>query len=296
MIIEGQSEAVFLSVTWGIVRRRKKMKRTSFEVLKCIVVLAMLMPAASLAHVHRGNSNDLYSPVPGAPLLVVVEPTTVASGGTISVSFSYTISHDPDHDPVECPWEIWLDDVQFPPYPPGPQRDGVALLASGSKTHDPTVEVTQTFDVLATDLPIPVGLEGQYYIKIVSSVELIAVNPNGQDTWDTGVGRIAYNDFDGGLPIPITIEASPSVLVENLVDEVVALNLQNGIENSLDAKLDAALNALDDLNENNDVAAINSLEAFINAVEAQSGNKILAEDAATLISKAQQIIDLILSG
>jgi len=37
------------------------------------------------------------------------------------------------------------------------------------------------------------------------------------------------------------------------------LNLQSGIENGLDAKLDAALKAIDDLNENNDVAAINTL-------------------------------------
>ncbi|UCC99336.1 MAG: hypothetical protein JSW66_05510 [Phycisphaerales bacterium] len=34
------------------------------------------------------------------------------------------------------------------------------------------------------------------------------------------------------------------------------MNLQSGIENDLDAKLDAALKAIDDLNENNDVAGI----------------------------------------
>ncbi len=49
------------------------------------------------------------------------------------------------------------------------------------------------------------------------------------------------------------------------------------IENSLVAKLDSALNALDDTNTANDVAACNSLNAFINAVEAQRGNKITHE-------------------
>ena len=90
-------------------------------------------------------------------------------------------------------------------------------------------------------------------------------------------------------------EAIPVELLENLAQDVVDLNLHSGIENSLDAKLDAALKALDDLNENNDVAAFNSLEAFINAVEAQRGNKIPEADADDLIAAAQQIIDLLLA-
>lgn len=66
-------------------------------------------------------------------------------------------------------------------------------------------------------------------------------------------------------------------------------NLQ-GIENSLDAKLDAAINTLNDLNTNNNGAAINTLQAFINAVEAQRGNKITNEQADALTQKAQEII------
>jgi len=48
--------------------------------------------------------------------------------------------------------------------------------------------------------------------------------------------------------------------------------------------------ALDDLNQNNDVAAINSLEAFINEVEAQRGKKISDAEADALIALAKQII------
>jgi hypothetical protein len=88
----------------------------------------------------------------------------------------------------------------------------------------------------------------------------------------------------------------PTELVEDLADDVYDLNLHHGIENSLDAKLDSALNALDDLNENNDVAAVNSLEAFINAVQAQSGKKIPEADGNILITDAQLIIDLLLAG
>lgn len=84
-----------------------------------------------------------------------------------------------------------------------------------------------------------------------------------------------------------------SVDVVDLAQDVIALNLQEGISNSLDAKLEAAMQALDDINENNDVAAINTLEAFINAVEAQRGNKISEADADALIASAQEIIELL---
>jgi hypothetical protein len=87
--------------------------------------------------------------------------------------------------------------------------------------------------------------------------------------------------------------ADPRGLIADLIGDVMALNIQQGIQNSFDAKLNAALGALDDVNENNDVAAINTLEAFINAVEAQRGDKISQTDADALIAAAQQIIDLL---
>ncbi len=86
----------------------------------------------------------------------------------------------------------------------------------------------------------------------------------------------------------ITITGTIGVpeLISELVEDVVALNLQRGIANSLDAKLQSALMALDDLNTNNDVAAINSLEAFIHHVDAQRGSHINDEDADSLIESA----------
>jgi hypothetical protein len=51
--------------------------------------------------------------------------------------------------------------------------------------------------------------------------------------------------------------------------------------------------ALDDLNENNDVAAINALQAFINSVEAQRGIHIAEADADALIAAAQQTITML---
>ncbi|MHC4541839.1 MAG: hypothetical protein ACYS74_18990 [Planctomycetota bacterium] len=88
--------------------------------------------------------------------------------------------------------------------------------------------------------------------------------------------------------------ADPLVLLGELAQQVTALNLQQGIDNSLDAKLDAALQAIDDINENNDVAAVNTLEAFINAVEAQRGSKISDADADVLIFAALEIVAILI--
>jgi hypothetical protein len=81
--------------------------------------------------------------------------------------------------------------------------------------------------------------------------------------------------------------------VLDLMQNVIDLNLQQGIENGLVAKLEAAMQSLDDINANNDVAPVNTLEAFINAVEAQRGTKITEADADALIAAAQEIIALL---
>ena len=85
----------------------------------------------------------------------------------------------------------------------------------------------------------------------------------------------------------------PIELVLDLMQNVIDLNLQQGIENGLVEKLDAAMQSLDDINANNDVAPVNTLEAFINAVEAQRGTKITEADADALIAAAQEIIALL---
>ena len=98
--------------------------------------------------------------------------------------------------------------------------------------------------------------------------------------------------FDGGqdnLPLVPT----PAQAIDVLTGIVEDMNLQQGIANALDAKLDAVSKVLDDVNENNDVAAVNALGAFINAVEAQRGGKITDADADALIAQAQAIIALL---
>ena len=69
------------------------------------------------------------------------------------------------------------------------------------------------------------------------------------------------------------------------------LNVQ--VENSLTSTLNAAIASLDRENDN---AAANQLDAFINKVEADRGKKISGADADALIRAADAIRDVITSG
>lgn len=118
---------------------------------------------------------------------------------------------------------------------------------------------------------------------------------------NTAVPADITTDLDGNLRIMNNIvdmgayEAqAPTDLLTQLAQDVISLNIEHGVINGLDAKLGAALGALDDLNENNDTAAINALEAFIHVVEQQSGDVIPVDDANALIAAALEIIDLLL--
>ena len=117
--------------------------------------------------------------------------------------------------------------------------------------------------------------------------------PEGGNYWSNHTGPDADNDGfvdspylihdfwgnqNGQDDLPWTYEdrwlsAAAGEAAEELVDQVLALSLPKGIESSLDAKLQAVQEVLDDGNENNDVAAVNTLDAFINAVNAQRGGK-----------------------
>jgi hypothetical protein len=87
----------------------------------------------------------------------------------------------------------------------------------------------------------------------------------------------------------------PIALLHMLIDDVIESVQHDGITKSLLAKLDTAIGKLEDGNDKNNKAAINSIKAFINAVEAQHGNKISEEDADNFIALAQQILDLLSS-
>ena len=96
--------------------------------------------------------------------------------------------------------------------------------------------------------------------------------------------------YGGAVFWTVYVGDIPADSVEYLAEAVDDLGLAQGVENSLNAKLDAAYKKLTDGNDRNDVAAINELGAFINAVEAQRGKKIEEDDADDLIAAAEAII------
>jgi hypothetical protein len=89
----------------------------------------------------------------------------------------------------------------------------------------------------------------------------------------------------------------PVEAVEDLVLLVIIVNDDNEIMNStLEAKLNGALNTLADINESNNVAAINTLGNFIDAVIRQRDRgDIPSLDAQDLIDAAQYTINLLTS-
>lgn len=91
----------------------------------------------------------------------------------------------------------------------------------------------------------------------------------------------------------IVSRVTPTYLLSELVDLVFDTNLAAGVSNSLDTKLEAALAAIVDANSNNDVAAINSMHAFVNSVEAQRDKQLTAAQADQLIDLADQILRLL---
>lgn len=109
------------------------------------------------------------------------------------------------------------------------------------------------------------------------------------------VSQIGQGYMDNLLITDDAITGAPQQQLTNLIATVEDFNLIQGISNSLDTKLENAQQSLADLNAYNDQAAVSSLQSFINAVEAQRGNKITNEQADVLVARAQELINFLSS-
>jgi hypothetical protein len=112
-----------------------------------------------------------------------------------------------------------------------------------------------------------------------------------------GVHTITLVVNDGvvdSLPDEVVVTVlGPVELLAQLQNELAAMNADKGVLNGLAVKVDTAFKKLADGNVKNNAAAVNALEAFINAVNAQRGEKITQGQADSLIAAAQRIIGLI---
>jgi WD40 repeat protein len=103
-----------------------------------------------------------------------------------------------------------------------------------------------------------------------------------------GNGYTGYDCAGGWFVWPA--ELPPTDAIEIIMEELNYIDMPAGTRNSLEAKLAIALKKLLDDNERNDIAATNSLEAFLNGVDAQEGVHISSEDAAYLRESVTAII------
>lgn len=97
----------------------------------------------------------------------------------------------------------------------------------------------------------------------------------------------------GGTAVPAPAPGSPTDLLDDLMLKITDVNVQKGISNALDAKTQTIERVINDLNQQNNVAAINSLTAFTYFVQAQRGNQIDEADADMLIAAALAVISSI---
>jgi hypothetical protein len=149
------------------------------------------------------------------------------------------------------------------------------------------------------DFTSVVLVPGQIYTAIVSSTSERGAVRSAQGNPYAGGMKLHQGSFlpDIDAAFRVTPQAVPAPdAIMHLAEDVSDLNLPKGTTNSLLAKLHEAYQKLIDGNDKNDVAAINKLEAFINAVEAQRGKKITEADADNLITQAQAIIDKLKTG
>ena len=109
---------------------------------------------------------------------------------------------------------------------------------------------------------------------------------------DVGDARFSTSGVEGtasftASPSAVYLLFPPPQLIASLSSYVQSLGLAHGTETSFLAKLNAAMSYL----SSGDIAsAVDSVNAFINETNAQSGKKLTATQASQMISQAQSII------
>lgn len=167
-----------------------------------------------------------------------------------------------------------------------PCPDGVIILWRDDSGNEGSLSLRSNQNIYDTNV-VPTSLN-------IADFDVLAI---------VNLDDLFHHDRDRGtitslVAAPSIIVAAPSIIaaINDLITTVVELDHQVGISVSLDEKLNIAHVIADDINENNDIAALNSIEAFINSVEAQRGEKITDGEADALILAAQDIMVLLTTG
>jgi hypothetical protein len=145
-----------------------------------------------------------------------------------------------------------------------------------------------------TTRQVRVFVDGVEQISFIDSLDEAVVGVDSVLTFFEDDAETQFRETGSGFVSDIEVFDGPTLptheWLEDLAQEVLLLDLAKGLSTSLDAKLERVLNALDDVNANNDIAACNSLTAFAGAVEAQRDKEISEEEADSLLESAFEIL------
>jgi beta propeller repeat protein len=249
------------------------------------------------------------------PIATISPVATVALGQTTTLDGSG--SSDLDGSIVSYAWD----------FGDGSVGSGVTTshVYADSGTYQITLTVTDNHDATSTATvsvrvnALPIASIAPIRTVIVGEATVLnasgSSDPDGtimSYVWDFGDGStgggatmnhtyvaagtyqaiLTVTDNDGATATAVgsAVVQTPAQAIDDLIDLVQSMNLAQGIANSLDSKLQNASDALSAMNAGSTNSAIGKPQAFINAVQAQSGNQLTLEQANQLIVAANRII------
>ena len=232
------------------------------------------------------------------------------------VTLDGSASNDPDDDTLTYEWKdsggnvVGNTAVINPTLPLGSHlftltvNDGKGGTASDDVvvTVQDTVAPTLTLVKDSLSRILPVGVTSTEIDVLTESgaaaSDLCDPNPvlaPGSASYSVGITTtvmiMASDCYGNSSQKPFTVELlTAAQAIQQLAGLVASYNLQQGIANSLDAKLQNAIDALNAANAGQRQDAVNKLQAFINAVEAQRGKELTNAQADALLSMAMRIL------
>lgn len=166
---------------------------------------------------------------------------------------------------------------------------GTGTLSGPSVSGQPPVlTVPGTITVNATS---PAGAVVTFSVTATGGATVVCTPASGS-TFSVGTTTVSCTATNSGGQAT----ASFNVVVNGAAAQIMSLlalvesfNLQHGIENSLDVKLQHVLDAVNAAGAGDMTTACNKLNAFINQVQAQSGNAMTPAQAGQLVGAANQV-------
>lgn len=239
-------------------------------------------PVPAVVQQSRGNVFSLDRPVGGNFWNTWTEPDDDGDG---FVDIPFAFEGGEDGLPVAAPFNAPEEDELIWP-------EGSALTA----VHVGLTKVVLEWTAAEGEVENYILFQDGSAIATLDSdvtYDLAAgLNAGTTYTFTVQAANASFQTTDG--PSTTVRTLTPVEAIEMLMQQVIDLGLQpDGITTSLLAKLNTAQKILSDDNEQNDVAAINTLRAFIQHVDAQSGKKIDAADAQSLQEAAMEIIQVL---